>query len=367
MGKKILLLTAGKTGGHRSASTAVKAALLAKDPTLEVIDYDSNRLFLGYGGEGGEQGYVTMTTRLRFFWKVFFEFTSFFRPVSNFFLSAAIKHRFLALLNEEKPDLVVSLHPCFVDSAIQLVRKTWNVPFYVVLLDPMKHSRLWRSKKADLTFLPTIEAKNSFIKAGFAEEKLILSGFPVSLRQGGQSNDHNPRLRKRLLFVNPSQRGFRHTLKLIETAYPFDVDIDIVTGSDTRLRLYMEKHLPPREGVNVLGYVNDMGKRLLEADILLTKAGPNVMFEAIAAKTPIVFTGHLPGQEETNALYAVSRGYAYEAEKPGELRKTLVRLIVDDPAELERMTQREADCPDVNGAQNIAMEIVSRLGKEGAS
>ena len=72
MSKKILILTAGKTGGHRSASNAIKKSLEKLDKDLEIVDYDSNKLFLGYKGYGGEQGYITLTTRFRFLWKLFF-------------------------------------------------------------------------------------------------------------------------------------------------------------------------------------------------------------------------------------------------------------------------------------------------------
>lgn len=361
MNKKVLLLTAGKTGGHRSASNALKSALLALDPDLEVEDYDSNRLFLGYKGEGGEQGYVTMTTRLRFLWKVFFEVTSFFRSCSNFFLRQAIQRNFSRLLEDERPDVVVSLHPCFVGSALKILRKFGPIPFYVVVLDPMKHSHLWRDKKATLTFLPTAETKSDFLKAGFKENQILQCGFPLSQIPSFQKENHQ---RKQLLFVNPSQRSLRTTRKLIEAAYPFDVDISVVTGSDAHLKKYLEKHLPKREGLTIHGYVHDMGWRLRQADIVLTKAGPNIMFEAIASRTPIVFTGHLPGQEEKNALYAIRRGYGLVAEKPSRLFALLKKLLVDEPEQLAKMRRSEESCPDLDGAEKIALEIVRRLRKE---
>ncbi len=362
MAWKILILTAGRTGGHRSASNALKDALLNENRELQVVDYDSNRLFLGYKGEGGEQGYVTMTTRLRLFWKVFFETTSFFAPISNAVLSKAIQRNFLRLLQEEKPDAVVSLHPCFVGSARKLLRKMSDVPFYVGLLDPMRHSRLWRDKKADLTLLPTEEALEAFRKAGFPEERLVLTGFPLgkTLFPGRREKEGK---RRKLLFVNPSQKGLAATAKLIECAFPYDVDIDVITGSDGNLRRYLENHLPKREGLRIFGYVNDMKERLQEADLLLTKAGPNIMFEGIAARVPIVFTGHLPGQEERNAEYATKRGYAFKAERPRELMAVLDQLLLKNPKKLKGMREKEALCPDLDGARRMAKAILEHLSR----
>lgn len=134
MSKKILILTAGKTGGHRSASNAIKKTLEKLDKDLEIVDYDSNKLFLGYKGYGGEQGYITLTTRFRFLWKLFFEFTSFIRPISNYFLYHAIKRNFLRLLRNEKPDAILSLHPCFVGSVLKVLKNIKKFLYMFVFL-----------------------------------------------------------------------------------------------------------------------------------------------------------------------------------------------------------------------------------------
>lgn len=361
MNKKILILTAGNKGGHYSASLAIVRALKELDPSLEIINYDSNHLFLGYHGDGGEQGYITLTTKFRAFWKVFFEFTSFFKGMSNYFLGHAIQRNFKRLLKKENPDLILSLHPCFVGCALKRAKKfNKNLPFYVAVLDPIKHSHLWRDKRVDLTFLPTKETKEAFLKDGFKEDQILQCGFPISLKEGERKL--NPK-RKKLLFVNPSQKGVRTTKKLIEVALKFDVDIDVVTGSDEKLKKYLEKKLPHDEKLRIFGYVNDMHERLLTSDILLTKAGPNMMFEAVAAHTPVIITGHLLGQEEKNGDYIVNRGYGYIAEKPNILEKVLKKLLIENPDELEEISKREACCEDLDGARNIAKTIIRNLEK----
>lgn len=360
MNKKILILTAGKTGGHRSASTALKNAFLYLDSTLDILDYDSNYLFLKYNG-GGEQEYITMTTRFRFLWKIFFEFSSFFKRTSNFFLYQAIKKKFNKLIKKEKPDVIISMHPCFVGSVIKALKKFNNIPFYVVILDPVKFSKLWLDKRASLTFVATEETKNFLLKKKFNKDKVMHSGFPVLYNKNGTPIIKVPKRRKKLLFVNPSQKGYKYTAKLINSAYPFDVDIDIVTGSDAKLKKYLEKHLPSRENLNIYGYVNNMNERIKTSDIILTKAGPNIMFEAIAATTPIIFTGHLLGQEEKNTLYATKRGYGVVAEKPKVLSKILKKLLIDEPNLLDEMNNNQKYCKDLDGAINIAKTIIDKL------
>ena len=359
MSKKILILTAGKTGGHRSASNAIKKSLEKLDKDLEIVDYDSNKLFLGYKGYGGEQGYITLTTRFRFLRKLFFEFTSFIRPISNYFLYHAIKRNFLRLLRNEKPDVILSLHPCFVGSVLKVLKKYKKIPLYVCVLDPIKFSNLWVDKNVDLYFLPTEETKERFLSKGFNEDKIVLSGFPINFDKSGEQKVYKNKIK--LLYVNPTHKGLRIAKKLIECAYPYNVDIDVITGSDENLKEYLIKKLPKREGLNIYGYVNDMQDRLLEADIILTKAGPNIMFEAILAKTPIVLTGHLMGQEEKNYLYITKHGYGLKAETPSRLSKALKKILIDEPNLLNEIKANEGKCKDTKGAEVIAKTIINLL------
>ena len=127
------------------------------------------------------------------------------------------------------------------------------------------------------------------------------------------------------------------------------------------MKEYLIKKLPKREGLNIYGYVNDMQDRLLEADIILTKAGPNIMFEAILAKTPIILTGHLMGQEEKNYLYITKHGYGLKAETPSRLSKTLKKILIDEPNLLNEIKANEGKCKDTNGAEVIAKTIINLL------
>lgn len=355
MKKKILILSAGSTGGHHSASTAIKKSLISLDEEIIVNEYDSNKLFLGYKGSGGEQGYITMTTRLRFLWKIFFELTSFIKPISNFFLNKAIKKKLNILLKEEKFDAIISLHPCFVGSVLKSLKKFDKIPFYVVCLDPIKQSSLWIDKRTDLNFLPTSMTESVFLKKGIDKNKIIVSGFPVSCFPKITRKENK---RKKLLFVNPSQKGLKASKRLIEAAFSFDVDIDVITGSDHNLYNYLNQHLPKREGLKIYEYVYDLSKRMQEADILLTKAGPNVIFEAISLNVPLIITGHLLGQEEKNHLYVTSNGYGFVAENKKTLHSLLNKLLIDEPTLLDKIRDNQRNCKDVDGAKTIAKKVI---------
>lgn len=58
-----------------------------------------------------------------------------------------------------------------------------------------------------------------------------------------------------------------------------------------------------------LGFVTNMAKYMVAADVLVTKAGPGTIAEAAAVGLPVMLTSFLPGQEEGNADFVVEKKF----------------------------------------------------------
>ena len=363
MKKRILILTCGKGGGHRSGSDAIKNAILKLNPDVDVNDFDSNKLFLGYSGSGGEQGYISFTTRYRFFWKLFFEFTSAFRRMSNFFLYKAIQKHCRKLIREYNPHIILSVHPCFVGSVRKCLKKEkLNIPLYVCIIDLVKHSRLWHDKKSEITFVPTLKMHNYLLKKGFKQKQLVHSGFPINekfnkINKISKTNISVPNV----LMVNPSQKRDKVTLKLILTTLKHNVNLTVVTGSDEKLKNYLDKKLAGVENVTVLGYVSDMDSRLANSDVLLTKAGPNMILEAVKMCVPVLITGRLLGQEEKNYQYIAENGYGLKCNSPKKLTDALTKLFENDYELLKIFSHNEQSCNDIFGAKVVGEYLLEAL------
>ncbi|MCL2720019.1 MAG: glycosyltransferase [Treponema sp.] len=356
---KILILTSGKGGGHKSSSDAIKNALSELNLNTDVLAFDSMEFFPGYDGD--EKGYISFTTRYRFFWKLFFEFTSFFRGFSNFILYQAIFKRFSILINDYKPDIILSVHPCFVGSITNcLKRMKLNTPLYTCIIDLVKHSHLWHDKKCKITFVPTIKMYNALLKKGFKKERLFHSGFPINekfnkINKKPKTNISVPDV----LMVSPSLKRDKVTLKFILAALKYDVNLTVVTGSNKKLKEYLDKKLLNKKNVSVLGYVHDMDSRLSNADILIAKAGPNMILEAVKMCVPVIITGHIPGQEEKNYQYIVENEYGLKCGSPKELSCILDRLFKNDYELLKKFSYNEKSCNDISGAKAVAEVLLN--------
>ena len=361
--KKILLLTTGKGGGHRSSSDAIKRALLELNPNVDVNAFDAMEFMYGYTGE--EQGYISFTTRYRFFWKCFFEITSLFKGISGFILSKSIYKRFSKLILAYKPDVILSVHPCFVGSIHHcLKRMKLSIPVYVCIIDLVKHSRLWHDKKCEITFVPTEKMYHLLLKKGFKEESLVHSGFPINERFHTINKSPKTEISvPNILMVSPSLKGDKATLALVLATLTYNVTVTVVTGSNKKLKEYLDKKLTNVKNVTVLGYVYDMDSRLSRADVLIAKAGPNMILEAVKMCVPILITGHILGQEEKNHQYIVENEYGLRCSSPKELSAALDRLFANDYDLLKKFSCNQQGCKDISGAAVVAKHLLQALDK----
>jgi len=318
-----------------------------------------------YGYTGDEKGYISFTTRYRFFWKCFFEITSFFKGISGFILSKPIYKRFSKLIFDYKPDMILSVHPCFVGSVIKcLKRMKSSIPVYTCIVDLVKHSRLWHDKKCEITFVPTLKMYNSLLKKGFKKERLVHSGFPINERFNKINKSPKTKtLVPDVLMVSPSLKRAKVTLDFILATLEHNVNLTVVTGSNKKLKEYLDEKLINVKNVTVLGYVHDMDNRLACADVLIAKAGPNMILEAVKMLVPVLITGHILGQEEKNYQYIVENGYGLRCDSPKKLSDALNRLFENDYELLKKFSHNEQSCNDTSGAKVVAQHLLDALNK----
>jgi processive 1,2-diacylglycerol beta-glucosyltransferase len=120
----------------------------------------------------------------------------------------------------------------------------------------------------------------------------------------------------------------------------------VVAGHDTRLRVALAR-LTDGTPIRTLGYVDDVRRLMAAADLLVTKAGGMTLAEAMAADTPLLLYGSLPGQERRNERFAARAGIALVARKRRDLTSLLEHaLSAPDLLEHLRARMRHLRRPD---------------------
>jgi 1,2-diacylglycerol 3-beta-galactosyltransferase len=129
-----------------------------------------------------------------------------------------------------------------------------------------------------------------------------------------------------------------------------DTTVVAICGRNARLRRRLVRLAERYPGRLVVGgYVADMAAWLRCADVLVTKAGPGAIAEALCCGTPLLLTGHVPGQERGNAEVVVGGGAG--------------RLVRNGRALLREISALRGD----PGAREAMRAAATRLARPGAA
>jgi 1,2-diacylglycerol 3-beta-galactosyltransferase len=338
----------GNVGGHNRIAQALAWGLTQQQPDvqIELVDIYSpslvNRRF-----SRTANSYDRFVARAPWLWGVAF-YASRPRPVVRLVRTVAsrlTRRSALRQLLGEPPDVLVSVIPD-VGQLGAVPRVTRDKPTVIMVVsDLVSIHRAWLSPQADLVLAPTEPAMAAFRRYKVPPSKLQLVGYPM--RTGlFCPPDQPPRLPPmgalKVLFMGGSS-GSGRMLSQIDHLLSTGLRLEItaVCGKNSRLQRQLAplaEHVAPGMKLNVLGYTDQIPQLMHASDVLITKAGPSTVFEAIACQLPVILTAHLPGQEGGNAEFFERQGVAVRSSGPAETAR-IVAGFVADPRRLERLRQ----------------------------
>ena len=194
---------------------------------------------------------------------------------------------------------------------------------------------LWFDKRADLILVPTEMARQNAIQYHMSPDKVRVVGQPVSQLCSAPVGD-KAFLRKRLGWPKDKKivllvGGGEGMGPLAETAGAIDesgLDVCqvIVAGRNDKLEAEL-KEQTWENPTFIYGFSRDMSDFMRAADVIVTKAGPGTIAEALNAELPIILYAKLPGQEDGNVDFVVSEGVGVWAPEPQEVVRALTRWV----------------------------------------
>lgn len=306
---KMLFISADSTGnGHKSITEALRYQIKRLDAHMQIKVIDGfsmgNSFFRALSNL-----YNPIAVKTPLIWGWLYRMANHMTKPINVLCAWIIKKKFLHILEEEQPDIIVSVHAVFAGSVTRIIEKNnLNIPVILFIADLDNVSNLWADPRAKYILCPTVESKESMESLGIPSEKLNVVGFPVreefcvdipNMDEEGKEPVND---RISILFINGSQ-GSGQVLKMAkELLENIDCRITIITGKNEGLKQQLQKELAdyPEERVNVTGFTKDIKSLMVEADILVLRASPNVLMEAVNLSKPIIVIGALKGQEEKN-------------------------------------------------------------------
>lgn len=355
---KVLILMAERTGtGHKSAANAIERNLVAQGCTVKQLNCFP---LMGKVGVNMENCYIPLTTKHPLIWKISHGFSQICTDIMHSWIYHRVKKNLLKEIIAFNPDVIISVHCMFTKAVSRLLRKNkLSIPFLINVIDLVNPPKVWRDKRAQMSFVPTEAVRTQYLKLGFKPEQLMVSGFPIR-------EDIVPPVKPKvlgnklhILMVNPSINLKKNLAYVRELSQIEHAEITFVCGRDERLyqTLTREKSINPQLAkVKVLGFVLNMPELLQWAQVLLTKAGPNMLLEGTRSGTAVIVTGHIPGQEAKNYQYITANHCGARCENPRKIRALVQGWL--DRGLLPEYLQNTLHAGGNDGAKIIADYIV---------
>jgi 1,2-diacylglycerol 3-beta-galactosyltransferase len=272
------------------------------------------------------------------------------------------------LVEEHPADLLVSVHPIANSFALRALGKK-RPPFVTVVTDMVSTHAMWFDKRADLILVPTRMARDSALENHMLPEKVRVAGQPISLRHCKKDcdkvslrNKHGWRKDKFTVLLVGGGEGMG---PLEETALAIDgsgldINLVIVTGRNAKLKTKLKGH-SWENPTYTYGFVHDMPGFMQASDVIVTKAGPGTIAEALVAGLPIILYAKLPGQEDGNVSYVENRGVGVWAPEPMNVVRTLTRWYCH-PLELGKIVEKCISAARPDASIRIAQALGDMVG-----
>jgi 1,2-diacylglycerol 3-beta-galactosyltransferase len=237
-----------------------------------------------------------------------------------------VRHSLRNLIRQHPSDLIVSVHPLATAPALRALGEN-RPPFITIVTDLVTTHALWYHRRVDLCIVPTGQARHRALMFGMRPDQVEVIGLPVADRFCQPPGDCRA-LRKQLgwpvdrpiiLLVGGGEGmgPLERTAHAIAGSIPAAALV-VIAGRNESLKARLESASWPVPTF-IYGFVREMPDFMRAADILVTKAGPGTISEALIAGLPMVLYSRLPGQEDGNVSYVVSEGAGVWAPRPEQI------------------------------------------------
>jgi 1,2-diacylglycerol 3-beta-galactosyltransferase len=271
------------------------------------------------------------------------------------------------LLRDHPADLIVTVHPVANSLALKALGSP-RPPFYAVVTDMVTTHALWFDDRADIIFVPTELARQRALACHMPPEKLEVVGLPVADRYcqpAGNKEELRAQLgwpmdKPMVLMVGGGEgMGPLGRVARAVDESGLNVGLAIVCGRNKKLEDSL-RAMPWENPTYIYGFTREMPEFMRAADVIITKAGPGTIAEALNASLPIILYSKVPGQEDGNVTLIEAEGAGVWAPKPQMVVRTLTRWM-SRPAERERVVANARRIARPAAARQIAAVIGKTL------
>jgi processive 1,2-diacylglycerol beta-glucosyltransferase len=364
----ILFITSYSTGeGHKSITEALCKQIERQDANARISVIDGFAIGNWVARTSGRI-YNTLAVHCPYLWEIIYRMADVFPVLINFLTAQCLKKNLLKHIESSQPDIIISVHAAFVGSTLMLLEGAGlSIPVVSIVADLDNVTKLWADKRALAVICPTEEAKQKMVSSGMPEDKVKVLGFPIRQEFINRVDSHTDQAENEILsalLVSGSQ-GSRRILKIVKILVEHQTcQMRIITGKNKTLKKALEQRYTDTSGskIEVLGFTTEIDKYMLQADILIARASPNVVMEAVNLRKPVIITDFFYGQEKKNPAFIENHHLGVVCTDLQHLPEVLQSLCANNSVKLRAIQNSQDAFRKENSAEKTAAYIL-QLGE----
>ncbi len=358
---KILIFYASYGGGHLNAAKSINDYIINNYPNNDVELIDCMKYVNKTIEKLTTAAYREMAKKAPWAWgKIYSDSQK--GPLAHLSSRSnkimAIK--LLRLLREKQPDIIISTHPFGSQMCSYLKRKNKiTAKIATIMTDFSPHDQwLVGHEFTDYFFVANDKMKNYLINKGITENKISVTGIPISNRFLKTYNKkeildtYNLSEDKfTVLFFGGGEFGLGKTKtaeifeSFVQESLKEKIQIIAIAGKNPKMKASF-KEIVSKYSVNttttnttnttditnnvkILEFTNQVPELMSISDLVVTKPGGLTTSESLASHLPMLIINPIPGQEEENAEFLEDKGIAIWLRKNDDSKLIIENLLAD--------------------------------------
>lgn len=341
---KILIFTTGE--GHLSLAQAAKQIIKKKGFSVQLEQFTKLKI---------PQTYTPFYRYFPGLFKIPYKIgeTEPIKKGVKIFLEKLFEKEIKKEIKEKRPDLIISTNFIYNPAIVKVLDYQKNpLPFINIVSDPWTIHPLILAPKANFNLVYDEKGVKIGRKNKIPSEKLFSLGWLV--RNEFYQRHNLTKIRKKLgfkksvftLLICGGSEGTNMILKIIPALLTIKKPLQIILVCGTNERLYKAifsfkkfiqklnktkinslQNLSPKLNLRLFKFTNQLPQLMSIADLVIGKAGPNLLFETVAAKKPFFAICHISGQEDANLNLIKKKKLGLVEENPIKAIKLLQKII----------------------------------------
>lgn len=367
--KRLLLLTAPYGDGHTRAAEAIEEGMNCVAPGWEVVLLDYFREFVpNIVTTLSRRAYLDSIRLAPASYGVFYRTIGKVKPDSRMrkMMDSPGRRGLGRYLAEHPYDVIVSLYP-IPSGAVAYLRTEGRVgaQLVTVVTDYTCHPE-WIHGGTDAYVVGSDSVADLMIGRGVEPARIHAVGIPVraAFARAAQQASVPGGGSRRVLVMAGAYGALGGIADVAEALGKMSDQVDVTFVCGRAEALADKVELLTKNWVRrprILGYVHDVAREMVAADLVISKAGGITVSEALVLGRPLLIYKPIPGQEQRNCDFLHEHGAGVAVRTPGDLNRVL-RDLLAHPGELVKMSEAASAIAKPNAAPDVAQLVVRMAG-----